>query len=331
MTKKTVLFVDDERNILDGLKRLLRPMRKSWNILFAVGGREALEVLESTKVDAIVTDMRMPEIDGANLLSQIADEKPGMVRLILSGQSHKSKLLNIVSTAHQFLSKPCNSDLLIETINRSVPEDNEQTSRHWPASVRTLPTMPQKFDEFEAILVSEEPTVSALYQVVRSDIGMAAKVMQLANSNFFGSPLERQSLLGACERLGVDLFRELFGSSRAFRRLNEDDPKLHTFLQLNRRAMERLESREASTGRQSDIEELGELFAEIGTVVVFENLNSDDEPMLAELDSKYIRQIGSDFLQMWGFSDEVVAIVSRRATSFANEKFEDPFEPIAVK
>ena len=63
MTKR-ILFVDDNQSILNGLKRLLRSKKKEWEMSFALGGQAALEMSEDVCFDAVVTDLRMPVIDG---------------------------------------------------------------------------------------------------------------------------------------------------------------------------------------------------------------------------------------------------------------------------
>ena len=70
---KRILFVDDEAKVLEGLERMLRPRRREWEMVFATSGAEALRLLEASPFDVIVTDMRMPEMDGAQLLEQFDD------------------------------------------------------------------------------------------------------------------------------------------------------------------------------------------------------------------------------------------------------------------
>ena len=70
--KKRILFVDDEPNVLSGLRRSLRGQRKLWDMEFAGSGQEALAKADEIHLDAVVTDMRMPGIDGAELLDRIA-------------------------------------------------------------------------------------------------------------------------------------------------------------------------------------------------------------------------------------------------------------------
>ncbi len=84
---KTILFVDDEPHIIDGLKRSLRPMWHEEKVVFANSGTEALERLAQQPFDVVVTDMRMPGISGAQLLTEVLKQYPQIVRIMLSGHS----------------------------------------------------------------------------------------------------------------------------------------------------------------------------------------------------------------------------------------------------
>ena len=117
---KSVLFVDDEPRLLDGLKRLLRPQRTEWEMLFAGSGEEALSVMERQQVDILVTDMRMPEMDGAELLRRVHERFPGVTRIVLSGQFDDETGLRATPYAHQFLAKPCDPEKLKAAITRTV-------------------------------------------------------------------------------------------------------------------------------------------------------------------------------------------------------------------
>ena len=71
MTKKSIFFVDDEPNILSGLKRMFRSLRQEKDLYFAESGQDALDLMAEHPVDDIVSDMRMPGMDGATLLALV--------------------------------------------------------------------------------------------------------------------------------------------------------------------------------------------------------------------------------------------------------------------
>ncbi len=106
----SILFVDDERRVLNSLKRGL--MGEPYRIILALGGKEALEILENEPVAVIVSDMKMPEMNGLELLQQVAQRFPDVIRLVLSGYSHTSTVLAAVNEGRifRYITKPWSID-----------------------------------------------------------------------------------------------------------------------------------------------------------------------------------------------------------------------------
>jgi YesN/AraC family two-component response regulator len=100
---KQVLFVDDEQNVLDGLKRMLYQMRHEWRMAFVRSGHEALELLSQSEYDVLVTDLRMPVMSGMELLAKVASLHPQVVRVVLSGTADQETALRSATLAHQYL------------------------------------------------------------------------------------------------------------------------------------------------------------------------------------------------------------------------------------
>jgi YesN/AraC family two-component response regulator len=92
---KRILFVDDEPRVLQGIQRGLRGMRAEWETEFANSGAEALETMAQAPFDVVITDMRMPGMDGAQLLDLVKARFPRTVRIILSGQSDRETIFAI--------------------------------------------------------------------------------------------------------------------------------------------------------------------------------------------------------------------------------------------
>ena len=106
MEKKTVLFVDDEERVLSCLKGGL--LGEPYKTIFAKSGKEALEILENNEVHIIVTDMRMPEMGGLELLRTVKEKYPHIVRMVLSGYTQVTTLLTAINqgTIFKFITKP---------------------------------------------------------------------------------------------------------------------------------------------------------------------------------------------------------------------------------
>jgi len=115
----TVLFVDDEVNILKALQRLLR--HEEMNVLCAPRATEALEMIERTAVQVVVTDQRMPEMTGVDLLSKVRERQPEVVRMLLTGYTEMDVAVDAINRGqiYRLITKPWNDDELRATIRQA--------------------------------------------------------------------------------------------------------------------------------------------------------------------------------------------------------------------
>ena len=90
-----LLFVDDERQVLQGLKRMISCWEQDWEIDALESGAEALEAMERKDYDVVVTDMRMPGMDGAELLNFISVRHPNVIRIVLSGHASNRAMVDL--------------------------------------------------------------------------------------------------------------------------------------------------------------------------------------------------------------------------------------------
>ena len=210
--KMKILFVDDEPQILSGLRRMFRSMRHEWEIGFAQSGHQALEMLDKDEFDVVVTDMRMPQMDGATLLAEISRTHPSVVRIVLSGHADKEMTLKAVRPAHRFLSKPCPSDLLIATINRSCSLKNflnNASLKQVITGIETLPSLPAIYTQIMTELNAPMGSTQKIGSIIEKDPVMSAKILQIVNSSFFGMANHVSSPADAVNLLGLDIVRAL--------------------------------------------------------------------------------------------------------------------------
>ena len=214
-----VMFVDDEPQVLRGITRMLDCADVDWEIETAGGGAEALEMLESDPVDVLVSDMMMPGMDGSQLLEQVADRFPGVVRIILSGQATRESVYRAVKPMHQYLSKPCEADVLLETISRACALRatlNKVNAHDLLQGDLKLPSLPSLYQEIVAEMESEHGSVARVGEIIAKDVAMTAKILQIANSALFGARATITSPAQAATRLGLDTLKALVLSIQVF-------------------------------------------------------------------------------------------------------------------
>lgn len=210
--KRRILFVDDEPNVIDGLRRMLRSMRDRWEMYFAGSGEEALKILEATPIDVIVADMRMPQMDGATLLARVQERYPHVVRIMLTGYSDKEMTMRSTKSAHQFLAKPCDADTLRYTIERACQLREllrEEQLLKVVTGVGTLPSLPVLYRALVQEMESPSASLKRIGAIIAQDVAMTAKVLQLVNSAFFGLPQKITNPQQAVTLLGINNLKPL--------------------------------------------------------------------------------------------------------------------------
>ncbi|MCC6650938.1 MAG: HDOD domain-containing protein [Candidatus Eisenbacteria bacterium] len=217
-----ILFVDDEPMVLDGIRRMLLGQRREWEMQFAISGDVALQLCANTPVDVIVTDMRMPEMDGATLLEQISRQYPDMIRVVLSGHSELDAALRAMNVAHQYLAKPCEGPVLVQTLRDALQLRARLTNdrvRQLANRLGTLPSVPRTFSRINRLLADPACSMADVAGAISEDPALTGKVLHLANSAFFGRAHQATSLLAATALLGVAAIRHLVLTAEMFEAL----------------------------------------------------------------------------------------------------------------
>lgn len=217
--RSRLLFVDDEVLVLQGLKRSLHSMRSQWDMTFVESGAAALEALAREHYDAIVTDMRMPLMDGAQLLETVKEKYPEVVRMVLSGQASRETVLRSLGPVHQYISKPCDpQDLKSRLAQAFVMRDLLKNSsiRALVLGLKSIPSPPALYHELQSELQSEDVSLKKIADIVSRDAGMTAKILQLANSAFMGARFTISNPTQAITLIGTEMVRALVLSVHVF-------------------------------------------------------------------------------------------------------------------
>ncbi|GJL49793.1 MAG: signal transduction protein [Nitrospirales bacterium] len=201
---------------------MLRSMREEWNIDFANNGQDALERLAQEPYDVIISDVKMPGMDGVQLLTEVRTQYPHITRLLLTGQAEEETILKAVGPAHQFLSKPCDAEVLKTTISRTCALSallEAPTLKQLASQMISIPTLPSLYTELVQVLEDPESTLEHISTIVAKDMGMTAKILKLVNSAFFGLPRQVSSPSQAISFLGIETLKTLVLTVQVFEEL----------------------------------------------------------------------------------------------------------------
>ncbi len=209
--QSTLLLVDDEPGILSALRRLLRP--HGYRILTAGGGAEGLQILEAEAVDLVISDMRMPEMDGAKFLEAVRARWPGVMRLLLTGYADIGSTVAAINRGeiYRYIAKPWDDADIVLIVAKALEQSRlERENRHLTELTR------RQNDELLALNASLEDKVAQR----TGELAQTNASLNLANDelkrNFmvsikvFANLIEiREGAVGGHSRRVADLARRL--------------------------------------------------------------------------------------------------------------------------
>ncbi|OGU11090.1 MAG: hypothetical protein A2X61_00250 [Ignavibacteria bacterium GWB2_35_12] len=221
--KISILFVDDDKDVIDGYKRMLFSMKKEWEQYYALSGEEALKILEENKIDVIVSDMKMPGMDGTELLGKVKELYPRILRIILSGHQDEIKIINTTTLAHQFLLKPCDTNQIKSVIEDAFSLRTNLENEKLMSIINgigQLPAIPELYLEIERMMNSQDVSLAIVSKLISKDPAITAKILQTVNSAFFGLPRRVSSLIDALSFLGTNTIKSIILYLQSFASAN---------------------------------------------------------------------------------------------------------------
>lgn len=323
-----ILFVDDDRKILEGLRRMLSDMHREWRMHFAESGPAALDILAAGPIDVVVTDMRMPGMDGAQLLQTVQQQHPEVIRLVLSGYTERESLGRVFPPSHQFLSKPCSKDQLVSTITNALNSRNLLRStglRALVGSIIKLPSLPEIYRKVSQEIARDEPSIEKLGAIISQDVAMTARLLKLVNSPFFGMTRKIMSPVQAVNLVGTSYLQSLIMVCATFDSCEVQIPgySLRRLMEHSLRtscAAGQIATMEGVPAEARDEYMTAGLLHDIGKLILTTNMPEVYSEIIERVrrESRPVHEVefevlgathaemGAYLLRLWGLSDSVV-------------------------
>lgn len=345
-----ILFVDDDPSILRGVRRMLFEYEDKWEVHFAESGQKGLALFEENPFDIVVADLQMPGMDGVELLARVREIAPGTMRIVLSGYSDRSRIIASTRVAHQFLSKPSSPDAIIGTLTNlfslyDIPlhEDIRQVV----CELESLPVLPPVYDQLQHVVSTSEINLDDIGMLVMQDMGLAASVLKLVNTSFFGLPLHITDPMKAVSLLGPEAIRGLLLRDDFITRFDVEryegvnQEMLWSHSLNTARFAEAILTMEGSTQTESEEGYTAGMLHDVGKLILAEGCVDHYSEIVRMTKEKNIPideaeravlgvthgQIGAYLLGLWGFADSVVRAAS---SHHAPEETGDDKHVIAV-
>lgn len=326
-----IAFVDDEPHVLSGIRRSLADREDEWDMTFCPTGAEVLKLMEERPFDVIVSDMRMPVMDGAQLLNTVRSQYPGTIRIILSGCADQDSVLRTVGPAHFYLAKPCDPDELQKAVCRQISLRkllDHPRLRATLAGLSNLPSLPTVYLQLQTEIMSPGSSAKSVAEIISRDLAMTAAILKLTNSAFFSTAGNISTPLHAVRLLGLEIVQALVLKIGVFRQFNgkpEIAPLLEalTLHSLSVASLaERIAAAEGADFVISKAAQIAGMLADIGCVVLLDTdpggyraliAKISAEQTLAQLEEQAFGTdhavLGGYLLGLWGFSEPIIEAV----------------------
>ncbi|NDV22716.1 response regulator [Desulfovibrio sp. JC022] len=327
-----ILFVDDNQNTLDSFKAVMHGLRREWKSRFAPTAQDALQMISQETFDVVITDMKISGTGGCALLKKIEEIQPDTIRVVLSGHSDMQLLLKSAKYAHQFISKPCNTEILISTIRRMLELRHilsDPNVRGIVTSLATLPVLPDLYIEITNELNRPEPNLQRIGELAKQDPGISTTLLKVVNSSFFGFYGSVSCPSRAAVLLGTDVLKGLILGVHFLQELDTEILGPYSIEKLWEHCLQTgYLAKEICTLMNKDKKTVTDCFVagllhDIGKFVFITEMNKKYQEVLAnvrefggpviDVEKRILgvthAEVGAYLLGLWGFKEDIVKMV----------------------
>jgi len=212
MSRKRILFVGEDLALWEQLHSPLVGINEAWDVAFAKTGLQALASLTQSPCDAVVADMQIPGMNGAQFLDEVMQRSPKTLRFIRASLGDQQSAMRCVGTAHQYLVKPSDAETINHALERAFSLEAwlpSETVQKLIAQMKKLPSPPNLYFKIVAELQSPDSSTDSIGAMVAQDPVLSAKLLQVVNSAVFGLQMQVASAAEAVMYLGMETTKAL--------------------------------------------------------------------------------------------------------------------------
>ncbi len=326
-----ILVVHSDSMVLDSTKRLMGRWQPKWTFFGVQTGGQALDILNKSPVDVIVTDILLEDTDGPSLLKKVRAGFPEVIRIVVTGSPDEGAALASVGLAHQYIQQPYNPEDLRNILERALElSSNLQSKRlkELMGRVDKIPSLPSLYMEVVDKLNSPNVSLKEVGQLISRDPGMSAKVLQLVNSAFFGlygkigDPTRATTYLGTDNLKALVFTHGIFSQTdiRKIKKCNLYSFWQHSFAVASISKALGLDECLLDTHCQSDVFTAG-ILHDVGKLILAQNFTMEYSKIMTQLDTKELweleeevfgcnhGEVGAYLLGIWGLPNDIVEAV----------------------
>lgn len=233
---KTILVVGHDSKVLSSLKSTFQDT--DYTIVTADSGLSALEILKLVDVNLVISDLKLPLINGVELLSKIREDHPDVIRIIMSERSELASVFQAIrkTVAKYYILKPWNEVTLLEYMNQIVSTEDSLKSKDLLNLINHLEKLPTIETSYQKILnmIEKDADIGLITAEIEKDFAISSKLLQIANSAYYG--LRTGSVKNATVYLGLSNLKSLIYSTsilNSFDMVSEQDQQRVTDLWMH--------------------------------------------------------------------------------------------------
>lgn len=207
-----LVLLENEHRAAETHRRALLHVRPEWQIVLVSSSAEALAALADAPTDVLVAELIAPATDGLALFDEARERWPGTVRIGIAGFTDRSIALRLERAVHRLMQTPCDPYMLAMMAERSILLRDLVHDPLVTAAIGgmgALPRPPVTIQALEKVLADPDAGVIAVAAVISRDAALAARILRLVNSSFFGAGRQVTRIDAAVNFIGVSLVRAL--------------------------------------------------------------------------------------------------------------------------